>query len=225
MLKNYTSCIVLCLLTNGLIAQTTLNLSMKAGYLTGKESVKYDNKNFVDNGGVQQSGSGSISMAFSLPVKNNFRLGAEIGINSFETSFDYDFNFSPTYASRYLGHYRINQAYFAIVPEYRILKSLFVNAGAGYYADFNSSFANGSRFSPTPLGVDIEDISGWDYKRYNALGYFFGAGFCPNITKELALLAELRYTASPASTDSPDQIGIGYHAVIFNVGLMFKPKS
>lgn len=220
--QRYTIPVLLCLFTNMLFAQSSLNLGIKTGFLKGKQEVKYDNKNFTDNGTRQESGSGSMSIAFSLPLKHNFRLGAEIGMNTFETFFNYNFNFTPTYTTNYLGHYRINQGFVAIVPEYRIFKSLYVNAGAGYYADINSNFSNGIRISQD--GGGIEDITGWDLKRFNSLGYFFGVGFCPNITKELAFLAEIRYTASPVSTDSPDQIGVGYHAVNFNVGLMYKPK-
>jgi opacity protein-like surface antigen len=215
----WTFSLTLCLLTNVLLAQSDFNLTMKAGALRGNEAVKYNNNSFTDNGSSNQDG-GCLSIAFSVPVKKSFRIGTEIGVNNFNTFMDYDFRFTPDINTSYLGYYRINQAYLALVPEYRITKFLYINAGVGYYADLTSQFTSGIRIN----SGQTEDLTGWDYKRHNAVGYFVGAGLCPNITKELALLGEVRYTGCPVSTDSPDQIGISYNAFSFSIGLMYKPK-
>lgn len=208
----------------GMLNAQSLNFSMTGGMLLGNEKIQYKNGTVKKNSSAQQNGSGSVALAFSLPLKKSLRLGAEVGWNTFETSLDYDIQFLPTSTVKYDGRYQINQVYFAVVPEYRLLKFLFVNAGIGYFPDVNSRFTSGERFLPGDLGNTIENITGTNFKRENAIGYFAGLGICPNITKNLAFTANIRYTSSPVSTDSPDQIGLGFNSVNFNVGLMYKPK-
>ena len=220
----WTFSLTLCMLTNALLAQSDFNLTMKGGLLLGDEKVAYNNNSFNRNTSSLRK-SGSLSVAFSVPLKKSFRLGAEIGVNNFQTLLDYEFNFSPTFKSTYIGDYRINQAYFAVVPEYRLAEYLYVNAGVGYFTELTSQFIDGSRLNLTSTSFEIEDIAGWDYKRSNTVGYFFSLGLCPNITKNLALLVEARYTNSPVKTNSSDIIGISYHAFIANFGLMFKLQS
>lgn len=200
-----------------------LNLSMKAGSLYANRDINYANGGLRKNDISQRSGS-SMAMAFSVPVKGKFRLGAEIGLNNISNFFDFTVPFTPTFVSTYRGYYRINQAYFAIVPEFRPIKSLYINAGAGFYHEIIRQFTSGYRSTPNDLGVDTEDITGWELGQGQNTGYFIGAGFCPNLTKELALLLELRYTGSPAGVAN-DQIYVGYNAIGFNIGLMYKPKS
>lgn len=208
-------------LTTASFAQ--LNFSMKAGTCYARHDINFGGGGLRKDDDSQRSG-GSMAMAFSVPVKGKFRLGAEIGLNNIGTFFDFTVPFTPTSESTYFGHYRTNQAYFAVAPEFRPIKSLYINAGAGFYNEIISQFTSGERTTPTDLGLEIEDITGWEIGRGESVGYFVGVGFCPNLTKELAFLLELRYTSSPAGS-SNDQIYIGYNAIGFNVGLMYKPKS
>ncbi len=201
-------------------AQSPLNISMKFGLLYGKEDIESKNISAHDRDSYADQPNTNISLAFSLPVKSKFRLGAEFGLISFKSFVIYDFTYPSGVIENVNGRYRINQAYLALTPEYRPLGWVFLNAGAGLYSDFNSNFTAGTR----TFGTDVGNITGLEYKRHNSFGYFVGAGICPNITKELAVLGEVRYTGSPASIGSPDQIGIGYGALNFNIGLMFKPR-
>ncbi len=211
------------LLTTVAFAQSSLNLTMKAGTLYARHDINYANGGLRKNDVSQRSG-GNIAMAFSLPVKGKFRLGAEIGLTNISSFLDFTVPFTPTALSTYRGHYRSNQAFFAVAPEYRPIKSLYINAGAGFYNELISQFSSGERSTPNDLGVDIEDITGWELSRGQNVGYFVGLGFCPNLTKDLAFLLELRYTSTPAGS-SNDHIYLGYNALGFNVGLMYKPKS
>jgi hypothetical protein len=206
-----------------LTAQSDLNISMKGGILSGDLTFGSKNITFSDNGGTNRQGNGSVAMAFSQPIRSKFRLGAEVGLNTYTQLADVDINFGTQATFRYLGDYTINQAYFAVVPEFRPLHWLFVNAGLAYSPDLNSNFTSGFRSGGSI--VSSEDISGLDFRRFAPFAYFAGAGICPRLTKSLAVLAELRFTSSPASTDSPDQIAFGYRAFGFNLGLMYRPQE
>jgi hypothetical protein len=202
-------------------AQSNLNFSMKGGFFAGEMSLN-PSLEVVHNGRQSfEIGSGSVSMAFSLPIVKKFRLGAEVGLNHLNEFFDKTITFSTGSSVAYLGYYRINQAFAVLVPEYRILPWFFVNAGGGYYTDFNSSFTNGSTFTS---GGSRNDITGQTAKREKSVGGFIGVGACPNVTKDLAILAELRLVGSPNGSDSPDRLNVGYSGVNISIGLMYKPR-
>ena len=212
--------VVFCLLSFQSFSQANLNLSMKLGLLKGKEVVQSKNIGIYDSGSYEDEANSNVSLAFSLPIKGKFRLGAELGLLSFRSFLDYNFTYENKAVERFKGRYKINQAFVAIVPEYRITKWIYINGGAGLYSDFNSHFTSGNR----TLGATSNNITGLEYKRSNSFGYLVGLGICPNITNELAVLGEIRFTGSPASIEAADNIGIGYRAFNFNLGLMFKPK-
>ena len=204
-------------------AQNDLNLSLKGGPLNGALTFASKNITFSDNEGSNRQGNGSVAMAFSLPIGGpKFRMGAEVGLNTYTQLADLDLTFSPQTTLKYQGDYVINQAYFAAVPEFRPINWAFVQAGLAYAPDFDSQFTSGIRYSSS---VSSESIAGFTYKRFNSFAYFVGVGVCPRLSGSLAFLAEARFSSSPASTDSPDQIAIGYRALGFNIGLMYRPKQ
>jgi len=203
-----------CSLAINSFAQTSMNLSLKAGLLRGREIVKSKDIDTHDIGSYKGDANSNFSIASSFPLKRNFRLGAEIGLIYFKSFIDYRFTYADNSIEDYNGRYQINQAFLTIIPEYRIIDWWYINAGAGLYWDYNSYFKSGTRTGGS-------SIAGLKFKRNIPFGAFIGTGFCPNLTKELGLLAEVRYTVSPASISAPERVGIGYGAVNFNVGLMF----
>ncbi len=202
-----------------LTAQTKLNFNMKVGSFFGETDVENRSGHFKINEESHKSTNGSISLAFSLPIKGKFRLGAEIGHNFYETLLDA--NASPVH--NYLGYYQINQAYFAFVPEFRILDFLYIQAGTGFFKDYNSNYTSGIGIRTEPF--ETFDLTGMSQGRVNSYGYFLGVGLCPNITKEFAMLLDVRWLNCPAATDSPEQVGIGFAGTIVNLGFAYKPKS
>jgi len=205
---------ILCVFAFKAFSQSPLNLSMKIGLLYGKEIVQSKNISTHDRASYSDEPNSNISIAFSLPLKSKLRLGAELGHHSFDTFIDYEFNYQTNSTAVYKGLYKIDQVYIAIVPEYRIFNWAYLNAGAGFYSDYNSYFSDGTRSS----GTDITNITGLKYKRQYPFGFFAGAGICPKITKEMAVLAEVRYTRSPASIENADRIGIGYGLLTLMLG-------
>jgi hypothetical protein len=203
-------------------AQSNLNFCIKGGTFAGKMSINSSLK-VVDNGRAAfDTGTGSIAMAFSSPISKKFRLGAEMGMNTLTEFFDKKITFSDNTTSSYLGYYRINQSFVALVPEYRIFNWLYANAGAGLYFDNFSSFTNG--YLRTSGGTSV-DLTGQSAKRERSLGAFIGVGACPNITKELALLAEVKYLSCSPSSDSGGNLGVGFNVININIGLMYKPRQ
>ena len=210
-----------CFLSFKVSSQTKLNIGLKVGLLRfsneivqTKEIGSYDSYSSEDQPNYNFAGS------FSLPVNNKFRLGAELGVISYGTFLDYYFTYPDNTRERFNGRYQIDQLFLAFTPEYRFTNWWYVNGGAGLYYDYNSAFTDGTR----SIGSNEVNITNLEYKRSIPFGFFAGTGICPNITKELALMGEVRYTRSPASIKSPTDVGIGYGAFNFNVGLMFKPR-
>lgn len=208
-------------LATALNAQSGLNMFMKTGFLIGKMDVANPENLYTQKKETRDENTGSLSLGFSLPIKNNFRFGTEIGYNTFGTFLELTDASSSIGVTTSSGHYRFNQLYFAFVPEYRILKSLYINAGTGFVSDFSESYTSGYRISPNN---PIENIQGYSYGRANHFHYFAGVGFCPNITNELALLAEVRYVGNPANAGSPEATSFGFNAFNLNFGIMYKPK-
>jgi len=219
MKKHLCSLAILCLFTLQAFSQNQLNFSMKAGALSGKPNINSKEDSYHSAKKTRDGGS-SFSMAFSLPIKNKFRLGAELGINTFNPTIDGTIIYGGESSTYFSGRYSINQAYLAIVPEYRINNMLFVNAGLGFVNDINSAFKSGYRVS----AGGNEDISGWEFDRAEAVGYFVGLGLCPNITDNLSFLVEVRFMGSPADISKDFKLEMGYNALNINIGLMYKPK-
>jgi hypothetical protein len=207
---------------NTIKAQSNLNFCMKGGIFAGGISISKSVNAVTNEKSFNEPGSGSVAAAFSLPIVKKFRLGAEMGINTVDSYFDKTVttNFSGTL--KYQGHYKINQAFIAIAPEYRIKPWLYVNAGGGFYNDFNSSFTSGRLSSNS--GTDI-DLTGQQYRREYSFGSFVGVGFCPNITNEMALLAEIKYLSCSPSGLSDENLAFGLNVVNINIGIMYKPKQ
>lgn len=221
MIRKFPLILLACLFLNfQTFAQTTLNLALKAGLLRGEEIIKSKNISSYDRGTYEDNANSNLSLALSLPITAKFRLGAEFGLLSFRTFLDYNLTYTNNATERFQGRYKINQAFVAFVPEYRFTHWLYFNSGAGLYSDFNSHFTSGDR----TLDGNSSSLIGLEYKRKNVFGYFFSAGICPNITKEIAVLGEVRFTGSPVGNQIIDNIGIGYYAFNFNIGLMYKPK-
>lgn len=210
--------IFFCFLAVQAFGQTSMNIGIKAGLLTGRELISSKLVETYDLGSYDDEANFNVSVPFSFPIKHNFRVTAEIGVLSFRSFLDYDFRYPTNVTELIKGRYRINQAFVAVGPEYRLFNWAYVNVGAGVYHDFNSYFTSGTRNS-------TDNITGLEYKRNNPFGYYAGLGICPNITKELAVLGEVRFTSSPASIKSNDDISIGYYAFNFNIGLMYKLRS
>lgn len=212
---------VCCSLMLGQIqAQDKVNFCLKAGILTGGLSVK--SPNLIQSKNLTRSSSnGSIAIALNAPIYKSIRIGAEVGISSFEQLNEASFDFGESSNTSYYGHYQITQAYFAVVPEFRIKKWAFINLGAGYYNDFNSNYTNGTGIRPDNSQIDLEGLS---FKRATSFGFFFGAGICPNITSKLALLLEARFVGSPAKAGPEYHVDMGYRALGINLGLVYKPN-
>jgi opacity protein-like surface antigen len=211
---------ILCLLSLQTFAQNQLNFSMKAGALSGKPKLTSKEDKY-DPAKKTRDGGSSFSMAFSLPIKNKFRIGAELGFNNFNPDIDGNILYEGQFSNYFKGSYSINQTYLVIVPEYRIKDVLFVNAGLGFVKDITSAFTSGYRLNS---GNTEDDIRGWEFKRDEAIGYFVGLGICPNLTDNLALLGEIRFAGSPANLSNDFAIQMGYTALNINIGLMYKPK-
>ncbi len=219
MLKHKNLLVIFCFLAINGFSQNQLNLSMKAGALSGKPKITSKEDRY-DPAKKTRDGGSSFSMAFSLPIKNKFRIGAELGFNNFNPDIDGNIVYEGQFPTYFRGSYSINQTYLAIVPEYRIKDVLFVNAGLGFVKDISSAFRSGYRASS---GIEV-DIRGWEFKRDEAIGYFVGFGICPNLTDNLAWLAEIRFMGSPADLSKDFAIQMGYNALNINIGLMYKPK-
>jgi hypothetical protein len=212
---------LLTLFCSSIFAQSGFNFGMKASTLLGAIRIQYQNGTVTKNEDGRQSG-GTVNMAFSVPLKGKFRLGGELGINSFTNYLDYNIRLNSTLGVDYLGTYRINQAYFAIVPEFRPTRWAYINAGGGYYGDFNSHFIDGTRQLD---GSSREDLTGFELERGQMAGFFVGIGIMPNMTKQLALQLDIRYTSCPPINSNPDRIGTGYNAIGFGLGLVYKPQE
>jgi hypothetical protein len=213
--------ILLSFMTCSLHGQTNLNASLKAGLLHGYLHMQSKDVSTYDISSYEDEPNFNFSMGASIQMKDKFRLGAEFGLTSYRHFFIYNFNRKDGVTERYDGLYRIQQASLSIVPEYRLLKWFYLNAGTGLYWDYNSYFTSGTRNINTGMP---EIINGYSLKRAYPIGYFVGMGICPNISKELAVLGEVRFTGSPATINSPEDVGIGYQAFNFNIGLMYKPR-
>jgi hypothetical protein len=220
--KNIFLLAMICLFTNLASAQSVLNFCMKGGILAGGIAISKSVKAVTNEKSFNEPGSGSVAAAFSLPIVKKFRLGAEIGINTVSSFFDKTITTSFSGALNYQGYYKINQAFMAIAPEYRIKPWLYVNAGGGFYNDFNSSFTSGRI---TTTGSTNIDLTGQQYRREFSFGSFVGVGFCPNITKEMALLAEVKYLSCSPSGLSDENLAFGLNVVNINIGIMYKPKQ
>jgi hypothetical protein len=209
----------ICLMTiNEITAQNNLHFSMKGGPLVATMKFAVGQKEIGGDEPTFKPGATTMAMAFNLPLYKRFRIGSEIGFNSLENSFS-----KEIYGSNYIGRYKINQVYFAIVPELTIYKWIYANAGIGFYADFDSEVKNGLAFN-TSQSPSTRDITGESFKRNKLFGYFFGVGICPNITKDLAVLAEIRFVGNPNGATSSDWVNVGYSGGNFNIGLMYKPR-
>jgi opacity protein-like surface antigen len=201
-----------------LTAQSNLNFSMKGGPLLATMKFAAGQTKIGGEEPFVQPGGSTMAMAFNVPVYKKFRIGSEIGFNTVENSF-----YKKIYGKDYNAVYKINQAYLALVPELRILKWLYANAGVGFYSDFNSSIVRGFILDVSQSPA-ITNVTGETFKRDNSLGYFFGVGVCPNITKDLAVLAEVRFVGSPTGATSNERVNVGYTGGSFSIGLMYKPR-
>lgn len=213
---------LLMLISQFVSAQNALEISMKSGFLIGNLDLASKNIPYTDKGSHSGTGNGALAFSLSVPLKNNFRIGTEIGFTKFREFVHNEFAFSAQTLATYQGWYNINQAYMAVIPEYRIKPWLYINIGMGYFPAMKSQFENGTRSIANGTGVDSEDITGWELYNHNSAGYLAGIGFCPKIRTGLGLLLECRYMAAPAQTSSPDQIGAGWSGIVINGGLQYR---
>ncbi len=203
-------------------AQNPLEISMKTGFVWGKLDIASKNITFTDKGSHSGTGNGALALSVSMPLKKNFRIGTEIGFTKFRELVSSEFNFSEQTTATYQGWYNINQAYFALIPEYRIKPWVYVNVGIGYFPAIKSQFETGYRSIYNGTGIGSEDITGWELYNHNSVGYLAGIGFCPKIRDGLSLLLECRYLNVPSQTRSPDQISASWGGVVLNGGLQYR---
>lgn len=175
-----------------------------------------------DQGSSQKTPCYHFAVMGSWPLYKKFRIGVELGQNTFKYFFNYDILNENGQTSRYNGLYRIKQYHLVAVPEFRLNEWIFLNAGLGIYLDAQSQFRYGSR----SVGeVSVENLAGTSFKRGWPVGGFVGAGICPNITDELSLFAEVRLTGCPVSVKSGSQIAASYTSKSYNLGLLFKLRE
>lgn len=208
-------------LSISIFAQTKINAGFRIGLLYGGLDIDSKSVNISEIHSGDEVPNPNISASVSLPVLPHFRMGAEVGLLTYKNSCRYVFDATSNGVEVVDGIYRINQVFAAVVPEFRIFDWIYVNVGAGLYSDYNSHFTSGISLT----SQNQTSIIGRSYKRTNSIGFLGSIGVCPNITDEFALLAEARFTASPASIKSTDRISIGYWAKNFNIGVLYKPKS
>ena len=200
-------------------AQKGLTLSVKGGYILGKTLVGYEAVAATITPGLVRSGNGMGAFAVSAPVVKGFRIGTEIGFNTFSQFNELSLTYSgASFPKNSGGYYQINQNYVAVIPEYRYADLLYVNAGAGYFSDTQSAFLSGSSFN----GTFLEDITGVSYSRYSSKGFILGLGISPTVYRNIGLIAEARMLYCPPSITSSNQVAIGYKAISLNVGIEYK---
>jgi opacity protein-like surface antigen len=206
------------LLGIGLMAQSRFNLSVKAGLISGEDIVQSRTGNLSIPGNLNEKRDLFLAMAFSLPVKGNFRLGAEAGYIAYNTHLGVNSKFENEGLYQYAGNYQINQVFLSLVPECRLQDWFYVNSGFGLYFDTKNEFVDGT----LTAGSEVSALAGKKFKRTTPLGMFMGAGICPKIGKKIALQLEARYLMCPANIKTGEEITMGYKGPNFNAGLMYK---
>jgi hypothetical protein len=196
-------------------AQSNYNLTLRCGLIQGHALVE---SRYVGISQVESSDddpNANFSVAFSLPVKGRFRLGAETGIIQYRSFISQNYNHQIVEGAKLYGNYRISQYFFAVVPEYRFKDWFYVQGGLGLFLDYNSYFQYGT------ISTEMEeiDISGDEHKRATPAGYFLGLGICPKITQNMSFLAEARHIGCPPSIKSGEELSVGYSGFNYNIGL------
>lgn len=211
-----------CLGFQSLSSQSSLNVGLKTGLQMGYLDVESQDIFARNVESYRRTPNYYFAVSPSWLVKPKFRLGAELANTTFYHYFIYDLTGQDGIALRYNGRYRISQFNLSIVPEYRPVDWGYLNAGLGLSIDYRSHFTDGTRGNAQ---VPAENITGTEFKRSLPMSAFIGIGLCPNITDELAVLAEMRFNASPGAINSANDIGVGYYALNINIGLMYKLRN
>lgn len=202
-------------------AQSKLNFGVKSGLLWGNLLIATNNNQLTEVNSYRDEPNLLFALSGTWPISPKFRIGAEIGQVTFNHFFINNITENGE-QSTYDGRYSIQQFFVAVTPEWRLNHWFYVNAGVGLYADSKSYFRYGQQTTGTQAA---QNLAGTSFKRNLPLGGFIGAGLCPNITDELALILESRFMASPATVKSGSNLGIGYSAFNFNLGFLFKIRG
>lgn len=210
--------ILLLLCARALVGAQTVELVVKTGTARAALALRHGNLPvYVNNISTEEGISATVHT--KLHLKSGFWVGAASGLNS--TISNVHFVMYPNVPKEeltYWGAYRVNQYYVAVIPEYHILeKWVYVNAGVGFFGNFDRQFTRGS-LNREPAGLEG---SGESFARKNYWGYCLGVGICPPINNNLSLILEGNLFRAIRGPET-NAVVLEHHYSNINIGFAFK---